>query len=579
MIERFAQILEQEEPDFICGYFSDAFDLPYIKSRADILGVELKPGLNFSSIRVSKRESYIEGLPHIDVFKYIRYVWGQGLETTLFDLDSVSREIIKDGKFDVDIGELGKLWETGGEKLAPFCEYNLKDAELCWRLCEKIMPDIVEFVKLTMLTPFQVSRSRFSRLVEGHLISQAYDRGVLIEQAPSHDEIRSRRHSSFKGAFVFEPNPGFYHNIAVFDFRSLYPTIISAHNISPETLKCSCCQDSAGKVPSRSDLWFCTAEKGFIPTVMRELVTRRMRLSEILKKGPDKVLKARNHALKTLANAMYGYLGFSASRWYCFDCALSITAYGRDYLNKVIEKAKGAGFEVIYGDTDSVFLHLKDKDINQALQLVDEINAELPDIMELQFEGFFPAGIFVSIKISGLGAKKKYALCDEQGNLKIRGFESVRRNWSLLARDAQRKVLEIILRNNDLEGAKVFIRDLVEQVKQNTIEKRRMVIKTQIQKPISEYESIGPHVAVAKKLRDRGEEVKPGDVIEYVILTGSGSVGNRAEPADSVESPNYDTDYYVKNQILPAVESIFRELGVEPEDILKKDQSSLKKFF
>ncbi|RLE41911.1 hypothetical protein DRJ48_04650 [Candidatus Woesearchaeota archaeon] len=442
------------------------------------------------------------------------------------------------------------------------------------------MPDNVEFVKLTGMTPFQVCRSRYSKLVEGYLISKAYELGVLVPSMPTHDDVRERRQSSYKGAFVYEPKPGLYENIAVFDFRSLYPTIIVAHNISPETLKCECCKTAT--VPGRNDLWFCTKVKGFIPTVIRELITRRMRLKRIMKEQKQgvEVLRARDYALKTLANSMYGYLGFFASRWYSFESALSITAYGRFYLNMVIERAKKHGFNVIYGDTDSIFLELGEHKLEEALEFVNGINSELPEMMELKFEGFYPRGIFVSMKDTSMGAKKKYALVNKEGEITVRGFETVRRNWSLLAREAQMRVLEIVLKDKDIERAVEYIKELIKRVKSNQVSKEMMVIKTQIQKPISEYESIAPHVAVAKKLIERGQKVEIGDIIEYVIINGSGRIGDRAEPAEFVEEPDYDAEYYVKNQILPAVDTIFRELGVDiAEEVASKDQSKLNKFF
>ena len=578
MLERFGELVQEYNPDIICGYFSDEFDFPYIKRRADHLKVELKPGFNNSPILISrgkKRISSIEGMIHVDVFKFIRYVWGQGLNTSWFDLNSVAKEILGEGKIEVDIGQLQDSWESN-KSLDLFAEYNLKDSELTYRLCKEIIVDIIELCKLTHLTANQISRSRFSALVEGFLITKAYEDNVLVPKAPGHKKILERRAKKYQGAFVYEPKPGLYANIAVFDFKSLYATLISAFNISPETLDCECCPEN--KVPGLNH-WFCKNIRGFISEAEKEIVQRRMRLKEIIsKEGATKVLKARSHALKTLGNAMYGYIGFYASRWYSFEAAEAITAYGRDYLNQVIEKAKAEGFEVVYGDTDSIFLKLPTKDTKKAKAFARKINESLPDIMELEFESFFPRGIFVSMKSSDVGAKKRYAMINEKGEITIKGFETVRRNISLLAREAQRKVLELILNEGDAKKALEFIHKLVDQVKANDIPKSKMIIKTQIKKAISDYESVSPHVAVAKKLISRGEKVNIGDRIEYVVLNGSGNVGDRAEPAQFVDNPDYDTDYYVNKQLIPAVESIFQVLGMN-DIINSKDQSSLKTFF
>ncbi len=584
MYKRFAEIIRKDDPDIICGYYSDGFDWPYIKKRADHLGVEFKPGLNNSAVRLTGtkvKKAYIEGLIHVDVFKFIRYIWAQGLSTTSYDLDSVAKEILGIGKIEVDISRLGKIWGSGDKELGKFAEYNLRDTEVTYKLCQKILPDIVEFVKLTRLMPFDMSRSRFSKLVEGYLITKAYNDNIIIPNLPGHKSIAERRRSSFQGAYVYEPTPGLYKNVAVFDYRSLYPSIISAHNISPETLQCKCCKDTAEKVPGRDDIWFCTKKVGFIPGVIKELITRRVRLKEIIKQQETSaVMEARSHALKTLANAMWGYMGYFGSRWYAFDAALSITAYGRHYLTEVIKSAEKAGFKVIYGDTDSIFLDLNGKTLDEAKDFAININDTLPDIMELQFEGTFPSALFVSTKTSTTGAKKKYAMISKEGKMKITGFEYVRRNWSLLAREAQKHVLEIILKDNDVKKAQKYIIDLVAKVRKNEIEKKKMIIKTQLTKSIKEYNSISPHVAVAKKMIAGGQTVQVGDIIHWIVQTGSGKVGERAIEADMVEKPDYDTDYYVNKQIIPAVDSIFLELGIKPDEILaKKDQSALSKFF
>ena len=107
---------------------------------------------------------------------------------------------------------------------------------------------------------------------------------------------------------------------------------------------------------------------------------------------------------------------------------MATSGYGRFYIKRVIQKAQDAGFKVLYSDTDSVFLTLDGKTKEDSEKFAEKINAELPGLMELEYEGFYPSGIFVSAKFGPYGAKKKYALIAEDGNLKIKGFETVKRN-------------------------------------------------------------------------------------------------------------------------------------------------------
>ncbi|MCX6707401.1 MAG: DNA polymerase, partial [Candidatus Woesearchaeota archaeon] len=190
--------------------------------------------------------------------------------------------------------------------------------------------------------------------VENYLIKQAPSHNILVPNKPGHDDIKDRMTKTYKGAFVFEPKAGLYKDIAVFDFRSLYPTIIASHNISPENLnRKDCAEEDKVFVPFGEDekhkkIWFCKARKRFIPKMIEELITRRMRIKQIMKTKKDKMLEARSYSLKILANASYGYMGFYASRWYSIECADAVTAWGRHYIQQVIKKAQHNGFNVIY---------------------------------------------------------------------------------------------------------------------------------------------------------------------------------------------------------------------------------------
>jgi len=291
-------------------------------------------------------------------------------------------------------------------------------------------------------------------------------------------------------------------------------------------------------------------------------------------------MEARSQSLKLLANSFYGYLGFSMARWYSIECARSTTAYGRYYIKKVIDDAGKAGFNVLYSDTDSVFVALEGKSKKDAKEFQQKVNLELPGLMELEHEGFYPRGIFVSAKIGKFGAKKKYALLSESGGLKIRGFELVRRNWSPIAKEVQQKVLDIILKEDDLPKAVKFVKKVVEELKENKVDVSKMIIHTQLQKDIDDYDAIGPHVAIAAKMKKKGINVGPGSKIEFVITKKGDKIRDKARLPSEVTQKDYDPDYYINNQVVPAVEKIFEVLGYTKEDLLEsKEQNKLNKFF
>ncbi len=586
LIEKFRETIEAYKPDILTGYFSDGFDLPYIKVRADKYRIKLDLGLDFSEMMVEKRKDttvQITGITHLDIFKFIRKIISGTLETETYNLNAVAFELLDEKKHDVDLNELSNAWDNN-EEIRKFCEYNLNDARLSYKLVEKLMATISEMVKITGLTIYDINRMGFSQLVEWYLLRQAPGFNEIAPNKPSEAEILKRRMQTYKGAFVFEPKPGLYNSIVVFDYRSLYPTIIGSHNISPGTINCKCCEGEAKVAPlENTNIWFCGKKKGFIPTLIEELITRRTRIKEIIKDQSEEkfaILDARQNSLKLLANSFYGYLGFFAARWYSIECAQATTAYGRHYIKDVISKAEESGFKVLYSDTDSVFLTLDGKTKHDAQIFAEKINQELPGLMELEFEGFYPAGIFVSAKIGAFGAKKKYALIDENGTLKIKGFESVRRNWSLIAKEVQENVLGIILKDHDNEKALQYVKNVIEDLRSKKIPMEKVIIHMQLQKEISDYDNKGPHVAVAQRLKNQGINVGPGSMIRFVVTQGSDIIRNRSKLPDEVHDDEYDANYYINNQVVPAVERIFAVLGNSKEELLEsREQKKLEGFF
>ncbi len=587
LIEKFKETIDAYKPDILTGYFSDGFDLPYIKTRADKYKIKLDIGLDYSELRVkSGRETTvaINGITHLDVFKFIKKIMGGTLETYSYDLNAVATELLDEKKHEVSLADLPDIWDNSNENLEKFCEYNLHDSLLTYNLAVKMLPTIIEMVKIVGIPIYDVNRMGFSQLVEWYIMKQALQFNEIAPNKPYYDEVQQRRLNTYQGAFVYEPKPGLYKDIVVFDFRSLYPTILSSHNIGHDTIDCKCCEDSAKAAPDESDRhWFCTKRKGFIPILIEDLITRRMRIKEIIKEEHDEkftFLDARQNSLKLLANSFYGYLGFFGARWYSIECARSVTAWGRFYIHKVIDKAQKEGFFVLYSDTDSVFLTLDGKSKNDASSFAESINLELPGLMELEYEGFYPSGIFVSAKLGPFGAKKKYALMSEQGTLKIKGFETVRRNWSFIAKDVQENVLGIILRENDTMKALEYVKNIVSDLRNKKVPIERVVIHTQLQKDILDYANKGPHVAVAQRLKNKGRDISPGTIIKYVVTQGNDIIRNRSKLPEEVKEGDYDADYYINNQVIPAVERIFNVLGYKKEDLLEtKEQTKLEGFF
>jgi len=573
LIHKFKEVLKEKNPDYVVGYFSDGFDFPFLYSRAKKHGVDLR--FNGSNLRINRRGSSIsaklKGVVHLDVFKFIRGIMADSLNFEDYKLNTVAKGLLGKKKLDVDLDELGIVWDAGSDKLLEFCEYNLLDSQLTLELCEKILPNLNELVKLTNAPIYDICRLSYSAIVERYLMRMAKEYKEIIPNRPDQADSSLRRTHTYQGAFVYEPKPGLYDDLAVLDFRSLYPTILVAHNVCPTTLTDKKEGYESPEVILESGkkkrYYFTSKKEGFIPRVVKEVITRRIRVSELLKKDKkNPILKARSYALKTVANATSGYLGFFGARWYCRECAESMTAWGREYIGKVFEKAKKNGFGILYGDTDAIYMTLGKKNKNDVVKFLEEINRELPSLMELELEDFYKRGLFVFRKGERVGAKKKYALLNEENEIKIIGFETVRGDWSIIAREVQRKVIEYVLKDNDPEKAYDYVREVIEKIKSGKADIDKMIIKTQLKRKIKSYAVEGPHVKVAKKMKAKGEHVGPGLTVQYVVTPGKGNIGDRAEIPE--DAKNYDADYYINNQILPVVEKIFDVLGRGREELV-----------
>jgi DNA polymerase I/DNA polymerase-2 len=367
LLERFVKIINEQDPDILLGFNSDEYDAQLIQKRAEELKVDLILSRDFSKLRFARRAristARFKGMVHIDLFQFINNILSPQLQTEVLSLDAVSAELLNDNKIEIEYEEIIESWRKSKD-LAKLAEYCLKDSDLTLRLGEFILPQIYELAELSGQLLFDTSRMTYSQLVEWYLSKRAFALGIMIPNQPKWDEIERRReYSPYEGGFVKEPIGGLHEEIAVMDFQSLYPSLMVTYNVSPEMLNCSCCRKNGYKIPE-TNYWFCKKRKGFISSVVEDLIKRRSEIKNKmkgLKKDLEEWKRLNNEqwVCKILANSSYGYYAFAGSKWYCRECALSLAALGRFFINKIIKLAEESGFVVIYADTDSVFLKIK----------------------------------------------------------------------------------------------------------------------------------------------------------------------------------------------------------------------------
>ena len=585
LIEKFVEYVREISPDFLIGYHSDGFDLPYLKARAEKNKVKLSLGLNDSQPRFTRGRMLsgrIHGIIHIDILKFIRTSYSQYMQSETLSLNEVSKEFLGDTKKDFQLKHSSKIQDQDWKK---YYEYNLHDSVLTLKLFKKFWPDLLEFSKVIQEPVFDISRNGLSKQVEGYLLHRLEKFNEIPEKRPTHDNIQERRRrEKVEGAFVLEPKPGLYENIAMFDFTSMHTSIIISMNISGATLlnkkEKNSYETPELNINGKKTKFYFSKEEGFLPSILEEILEKRKKYKEEYKKNPTPITFARSNAFKLLSASVHGYIGFFGARYYSIESSASILGFVRKFNKKIIRDVQKAGHEVIYGDTDSIAFLMNKKSKTEIKKLLDKLNSKLPGVMELELEGFFKRGLWVTKRSGTIGAKKKYALIGEDGKLKIRGFETVRRDWCKLARDVQNKIIKQILEDGNEKKSLEYVKKIIEKIKKREIDKEQVIIKTQLKKPLSEYLNISPHVIAARKMKEQKIPISEGGLILYYIAETS---EKKKLVRDKVKLPDekgeYNIEYYLEKQLLPAVENIFQVFNIDIKQILEgKNQNKLSKW-
>jgi DNA polymerase I len=358
IIKEFIYTVKEENPSIILGYNSDNFDFNYINERAKRLGISIDLGTDGSSLRFMRRgftnAALIKGRVHVDLYLVVR----RYLSMDRYTLERVYWELFGEDKKDIPGDEICDYWDNGGFQLDSLFKYSLDDAEAVTKIGEKMLPLTMELTRIVGQPFFDVARMATGQLVEWYLIRKAFEVRELVPNKPSAAEHSDRRGKRAAGGYVKDPEKGLHENIVYFDFRSLYPSIIISKNVSLDTLVQEC-EEGACHVSPEAGYLFLKEPRGFVPSVIGNVLTERVRLKTMMHQATDEreiqLLNVQQEALKRLANSMYGVYGFSRFRWYSLECADAITAWGRDYIKKTMKKAEKFGFNPIYADTDGFY--------------------------------------------------------------------------------------------------------------------------------------------------------------------------------------------------------------------------------
>ena len=259
MLEQFLSFTSLSDLDILYSYNGDRFDFPFLYERGRKLNVNSDYGFG-DVVQLGKgndSKARLNGIQHVDVYQLVRLLTRfQFFKSPRLDLESVMRAVFGEGEKTLNHKQIWEAWKTqkGLDKLS---KYNLTDARYTKRLGDEFLPLLLETARLVGLTLFDANRSSASQLVETTLMHESVKQGKLFPNPPNDEQIEGRLQNPIEGGYVKEPIAGLHTNLAVLDFRSLYPSIMISHNISPDTLDCSHPDCKNGENKSPTGHWFC----------------------------------------------------------------------------------------------------------------------------------------------------------------------------------------------------------------------------------------------------------------------------------------------------------------------------------
>ncbi len=566
VILKFLGWIEEQDPDLILGWSIVNFDIDFLQKRCDQLKIPFRFGRNGQIVRWRKgganrdrRFVLVPGRVILDGIELLRTAF---YHFESFSLESVSRELLGRGKLIEDVderaSEIEVLYRENQDALA---RYNLEDCQLVLDIFEQT--DLVNFAfERSRLTGLDIDRPGGSVAAFDYLYLPRLHRNGFV--APC--VVEETKHIRSPGGYVLNSRPGLYDDVIVLDFKSLYPSIIRTFKVDPMGLS------EAGRAADDQDIpgfrgAAFSREKSLLPVIIEELWSAR----DAAKQQNN---RAMSQAIKIIMNSFYGVLGTPGCRFFDPRLVSSITMRGHEILQKTRDLIEEEGFSVIYGDTDSVFVWLRKTGKPEEADtigkgLVAKLNLwwrdfllrtyELDSCLELEYETHFVRFFMPTVRGSEEGSKKRYAGLvktaasdDTAREIVFKGLETVRSDWSPLARKFQQALYERIFLD---EPYVEFIQATVEAVL-NGERNADLVLKKRLRRGLKDYQkSIPPHVLAARKAemirsqKGLGSRYNNGGWIEYVMTV------NGPEPQQYLRSV-IDYDFYIDKQLIPIADSI-----------------------
>ena len=600
----------------VLTFNGDDFDLPYLYARAQdpsIDPINKKPIQKDLIPILVKKDSFIKrGIQadpvslkfgiHIDLFRTFQnrsvqnYAFSH--KYSEFTLNAICEALLNDSKIDFD----GNISDLPLEKLSEYC---LKDADLTFRLTSfndnLLMKLLIIISRISRMSIEDITRFGVNQWIRSMMFFEHRQQNILI---PRREELQKKGTSStlaiikekkYRGGLVVEPVLGIHFNVVVVDFASLYPSIIKVHNLSYETVNCphSNCKSDPLTHIDQTNHWVCKEKRGLTSVLIGTLRDLRVNYYKNLSKDgslnkEDKHLySVISQAIKVILNATYGVMGADIFPLYCLPVAEATAAIGRITTTKTIEKCKENNIDVVYGDTDSLFLKNPSK---EGLSTISAW-AKKELCIDLEIDKQYRYVVFSELKKNYLGVL-------EDGTVDVKGLTGKKSHTPPIIRYAFYDILNVlkeVFSENDFEKAKEKIKKIVQSIAESLENKKisleelsfnvminkspdsygikstdkrsdKSVSLDGKEKEIESLKGIPQHIKAAKQLVEIGKQIKTGDIISYVNTRTLDGV----KPVALANQMDIDTEKYLESmestfdQILSSLNLNFKSIIGKP---------------
>ena len=599
LLNKFQSHLQQDDPDLIIGWNIIQFDMTFLLKKFNQYKIPAKLGRAGGLLKLTTSHQfpdrvycYLPGrliIDGIDTLKSATYHFDS------FALNDVARNILGQSKLLSGDDRGGDIEYLFDHDQTSFVNYNIRDCQLVWDIFDKVQ--LLEFlVERSHITGLAMDRMGGSvAAFENLYLPRLHRRGYI---APNMGEGYQLQKSP--GGFVMDSIPGIYQHVLVLDFKSLYPSIIRTFHVDPLALIKGLQTEKTEKIKSTEktndtdhhyiDGYFGATfdtKSSVLPELIKDLASRR-------EKAKAQGNQALSQAIKIIMASCYGVLGSEGCRFHDTRLSASITKRSHQVINQAADYIRQQGYDVIYGDTDSVFVWVKksvsDRQADEiGYQLVNEINHyfqtkfkqefAIESHLELEYETHYRKFFMPALRGTDTGSKKRYAglksisqtgtrtLSGELDNSQkptdqyevvFKGLEVVRSDWTALAKLFQKELYTRFFNEIDYQD---WIATFIDQCLSGQYDDL-LVYRKRLRRPLSDYQySQPPHAKAARKYDEQRQRQqlhakydKRGGWIEYV-MTKSGP-----EPIHYQQSM-IDYTHYIEKQLKPIAEALLQFTG------------------